>query len=273
MSRDVVCIIPARLESTRLPKKLLRTIDGKPLLQFVYENARKASLLSRVIVACDHEELKQCVESFGGEAILTGKHHTSGTERIAEVASRLACEWVVNVQGDEPLMNPETIDQVIQVLRKDPTCVMSTACVAKEDADGYRDPNVVKVTKDRSGWALYFTRSPIPYDRDGHSVRHYKHLGIYGYRRDFLVQFPLLPASTLEPLERLEQLRVIENGYRIKVVETKHDSIGVDTEKEFNRVSEILLTRGREVHRSQVGLSRAPQTHGHISGKLKGSHA
>lgn len=252
MSRgEAVCIIPARLESTRFPRKLLQIIEGKPLLQFVYERAQEAKRLKRVIVACDHEAIKECVESFGGEAVLTAADHTSGTERIAEVAKRLACEFVVNLQGDEPLMASEVIDHVIAALEKDSSCVMSTACVLKNNPEEFLNPNVVKVAKDRHGWALYFSRAPIPYDRDGHRNHYFKHLGIYGYRRDFLLQFPMLAPSPLEQRERLEQLRALENGYRIKVVETVHDSIGVDTEEDFKLVKERLISFRK------LGVSRA----------------
>lgn len=233
-------MIPARLESTRFPRKLLQTIEGKPLIQFVYENAKKAKRVDHVIVACDHEAIQNCVNSFGGEAVLTGTHHTSGTERIAEVAKNLTCEFVVNLQGDEPLMHFEVIDQVISALERDGSCVMSTACIKKDDPGEFLNPNVVKVTKDKSGWALYFSRSPIPYDRDKRAHSYFKHLGIYGYRRSFLLQLPNLPSSSLEQCEKLEQLRALENGYRIKVVETVHDSIGVDTEMDFKLVKERL---------------------------------
>ena len=244
-SKDVVCIIPARLESTRLPRKLLKTIEGKPLIQWVYENAKHASRVSRVLVACDHESIKECVESFGGEAILTRNDHKSGTERIAEVARRLAAAFIVNVQGDEPLLHAEVIDLVTTALSKDPACVMATACVRKNDLKTLNNPNVVKVTKDKDGWALYFSRAPIPYEREGSQGEYFKHLGIYGYRRDFLLHFPTLPVSSLEEREKLEQLRVLENGYRIKVIETVHDSIGVDTEEDFEMVRKQLMSLQR----------------------------
>lgn len=252
MSRTgTVCVIPARLESTRFPRKLLQTIEGKPLLQFVYENAKRAKRVERVVVACDHEAIKNCVESFGGEAVLTAAHHTSGTERIAEVARSLNCEFIVNLQGDEPLMHPETMDQVVGALQRDISCLMSTACISKNDPEEFLNPNVVKVTKDQKGWALYFSRAPIPHDRDGCSAQYFKHLGIYGYRRNFLLQFPTLPPSHLEQREKLEQLRALDNGYKIKVVETVHDSIGVDTEEDFKLVKERLISS------RQLGASRA----------------
>ncbi|MBI4368542.1 MAG: 3-deoxy-manno-octulosonate cytidylyltransferase [Candidatus Omnitrophica bacterium] len=242
---ETLCVIPARLASTRLPRKLLRAIEGKPLLEYVYENAKKAKQVDQVLVACDHPEIKSCVESFGGEAVLTAAHHQSGTERIAEVAKQRPCEFVVNLQGDEPLMHPAVMDQVVVALKRDRSCQMSTACVPKESADEFLNPNVVKVVKDQNGWAIYFSRSPIPHDRQGRGSKFFKHLGIYGYRRDFLLRFPTLPASHLEECEKLEQLRVLENGYRIKVVETVHDSIGVDTEEDFKRVREKLVSGSR----------------------------
>ena len=248
---EAVCVIPARLESTRFAKKLLRTIEDKPLLQYVYENAKKAKKIERVIVACDHESIKESVESFGGEAILTSPQHTSGTARIAEAAKKLSCEFIVNLQGDEPLMHSEVIDQVVTALQRDFSCVMSTACLSKTDPQELANPNVVKVAKDQNGWALYFSRAPIPYHRDGGPVRYFKHLGIYGYRRDFLLRFPTLLTSSLEQAEKLEQLRVLENGYRIKLVETVHDSIGVDTEEDFQLVKEHLISSHR------VGANRA----------------
>ena len=248
---ETVCMIPARLESTRFPRKLIQLIQGKPLIQYVYENAKRAKRLERVLVACDDETIKECVEGFGGEAVLTGAHHKSGTERIAEVARHLDCNFVVNLQGDEPLMHSDVVDQVVLALQRDASCVMATACIPKSDPDEFVNPNVVKVTKDENGWALYFSRSPIPHDRDGRTNRYFKHLGIYGYRRDFLLKFPRLAPSSLERVEKLEQLRALENGYRIKVVETVHDSIGVDTEEDFKVVAERLGALAK------VGVSHA----------------
>ncbi|MBI1977303.1 MAG: 3-deoxy-manno-octulosonate cytidylyltransferase [Candidatus Omnitrophica bacterium] len=238
---EAVCVIPARLESTRFPRKLLQAINGKPLLQFVYENAKCAKRIDQVIIACDHELLRKSVESFGGKAVLTATYHTSGTERIAEVARTLDCEIIVNLQGDEPLMHSDVIDQVVVALQRDPASVMSTACILKNDPEELANPNVVKLTKDRNGCALYFSRSPIPHDREGRGGSFFKHLGIYGYRRNFLLQFPTLAPSKLEQREKLEQLRALENGYRIKVVETVHDSTGVDTEADFKLVKEKLM--------------------------------
>lgn len=242
---ETVCIIPARLASARLPRKVLRELLGKPLIQYVFESALRAQGIQRVLVACDDQEIKSCVERFGGEAVLTRSSHKSGTERIAEAAEALDCERVVNVQADEPLMHGTTIEAVARALEEDPASEMSTACIAKEDAEGYRNPNVVKVTKDQNGRALYFSRAPIPFDREGRSNRYFKHLGIYGYRRDFLIRIPTLPPSELEEREKLEQLKVIENGYRIRVVEAARDSIGVDTEADFKLVEQMLAAQSR----------------------------
>jgi len=242
---NVLCVIPARLESTRLRKKLLRTIGGKPLIQFAYENAKKAKSVNRVLVACDHESIKSCVESFGGEAILTGTHHRSGTERIAEVLRKFPSEIVVNLQGDEPLMRSEVVDQVVGAIQKDAACMMSSACIRKGDPAEYINPNVVKVTKDRWGIALYFSRSPIPFDREKRVIDYFKHLGIYGFRKDFLLQFVSWGPSLLEEREKLEQLRVLENGYKIKLVETVYDSIGVDTEEDLKMVEEKLAAASK----------------------------
>ncbi len=240
---DAVCVIPARLGSTRLPRKLLRTIAGKPILQWVYEHAKQARLVSRVIVACDDESLISCVRNFGGEALMTRPDHQSGTERIAEVAAGLSCEAIVNLQADEPLMPGEVVDQVVRALREDPACQMSTACVKKDDPNEFRNPNVVKLTKDVTGRALYFSRSPIPHDRDGKRSDFLKHLGIYGYRRDFLLKFSSLAGSDLENRERLEQLKALENGICIKVVETTHDSVGIDTAEDLERVETFMTKR------------------------------
>lgn len=244
--RRAVCIIPARLESTRLPRKLLKTIGGKPLIQWVYEQARHAKKIARVLVACDHELIQKTVESFGGEAVLTSRDHKSGTERIAEAAKHLTADYIVNVQGDEPLMNPEVIDLVVDAFSGDLSCVMTTACVKQTDPADFRNPNVVKVVKDKNGVALYFSRAPIPCDRDGSHGEYFKHLGIYGYRREFLLEIPSLPNSCLEDREKLEQLKILEHGYRIRVVETVHDSIGVDTEEDLERVKQRLSERARE---------------------------
>ena len=235
------------------------------MIEHVYRRTAAARSVDAVVVATDDERIAAAVRAFGGIAMMTGSAHRTGTDRIAEVAANLSCEIVVNVQGDEPLVEPETIDAMIAPLAADPMLEMSTVCVAITDRSEYANPNVVKVVKDRAGRALYFSRSPIPhhrsggppeggpYDRDvpeggpydpavgaGFS-RPYKHLGLYGYRRTFLLKFATLPQTPLEQAESLEQLRALEHGYRIHTIETKHDSIGVDTPDDLERVRRQLL--------------------------------
>ena len=245
-----VCVIPARLESQRLPRKLIRKIDGKFLIQYVYENAKKAHKPAQVLVACDSPELKQVVESFGGEAVMTSAHHQSGTERLAEVAGSAHADVFVNLQADEPLLHASTIDDLISAMEVDRGCLMATACIRLRDEHEFQNPNVVKVVKNKKDEALYFSRAPIPHDRDKGPVDFFKHLGIYAYRRDFLLKIPGLPASDLERREKLEQLRVLDNGYSIKVLETAYDSIGVDTEEDLKKVEKIMheQTRAKASH-------------------------
>lgn len=249
----VVGVIPARLKSTRLTRKMLREVLGKTLIQRTYENAKQAASLAEVIVACDDEAVRSAVESFGGRAWLTRKDHASGTSRIAELAERLEADVVVNIQGDEPLLKPEAIDLVTEAFRTDSrrrsggaerAFHVATLAVPKEDEAEYRNPNVVKVVKDQDDFALYFSRSPIPCFRDGAFRGFLKHLGIYAYTREFLVShWNHLKPSVLEDKEKLEQLRILDNGFRIKVLVTDQDSIGVDTEEDLKRVEEVLRRR------------------------------
>ncbi len=243
---NAVCVIPARLESTRLPRKLLRTINGKAIIQHVYENAKKAKKLSRVLVACDHEELMEEVKSFGGDCMMTSPMHQSGTERLTEIAEKIQADIFINLQADEPLMDASTIDDLIASMEMDNECLMATACIRMYDEDDFRNPNVVKVVKNHKDEALYFSRAPIPHDRDKRELDFFKHLGIYAYRRDFLLQIPKLKASNLERREKLEQLRVLDNGFSIKVLETAFDSIGVDTEEDLKKVEKIMRSKEHE---------------------------
>ena len=238
-------IIPARYASTRLPGKSIRpeikTATGKYLIEHVYDQARRARNVDGVIVATDSPQIFDAVRSFGGKVEMTSERHQSGTDRIAEVASKIPCDAVVNVQGDEPEIHPEVIEQTVALLASDPQAAMSTMANPIEDETELLSPNAVKVVVDRSGYALYFSRYTIPYVRDKSgrpSVRDFrflKHVGIYGYRRDFLLTYASLPPSALEKAERLEQLRALENGYRIKVGITPHRSIGIDTFEDMNR--------------------------------------
>ena len=224
------------------------------MIEHVYRRAASARGVDAVIVATDDERIAAAVRGFGGFAALTGSAHRTGTDRIAEVAANLPCELVLNIQGDEPLVEPGTIEALIAPLAADPMLEMSTVCVAITDRADYANPNVVKVVKDRAGRALYFSRSPIPHVRGGPPEggpydggagagfsRPFKHLGLYGYRRTFLLKFATLQQTPLERAESLEQLRALEHGYRIHTVETPHDSIGVDTPEDLERVRRQLL--------------------------------
>jgi 3-deoxy-manno-octulosonate cytidylyltransferase (CMP-KDO synthetase) len=240
---EVVGIIPARLAAVRLPRKPLLDILGKPMIQWVWENAKRAKTLSEVMVATPDEEIAEVVRAFGGIAVMTSPKHRSGSERLAEVAQTLTANIIINIQGDEPLMPPENIDAVARPLIEDPALPMSSLmCPAtEEEAD---KPTVVKVVVDRTGNALYFSRAHIPYPRDpSASTVVYKHLGIYAYRREFLLHYAAMEPTPLEQMEMLEQLRVLENGYRIRMVQVEQTSIGVDTEEDLHRVRGILAQR------------------------------
>ena len=245
---QVVAIIPSRYDATRLPGKPLADIAGKPMIEHVYRRAAAARGVGAVVVATDDERIAAAVRGFGGIAMMTRAAHRTGTDRIAEVAAQLSCEIVLNVQGDEPLIEPEMIEAVIAPLAADPMLEMSTVCVAITDRADYDNPNVVKVVKDRAGRALYFSRSPIPHfpipDPESR-IPAYKHIGLYGYHRTFLLKFATLAQTPLERAESLEQLRAIEHGYRIHTVETRHDSIGVDTPEDLERVRQLLAVPAR----------------------------
>jgi 3-deoxy-manno-octulosonate cytidylyltransferase (CMP-KDO synthetase) len=234
-------VIPARYGAQRFPGKPLAMIAGKPLVQHVYERAAAAKLLDKVIVATEDTRILEAVEAFGGDAMLTSADCATGTDRVAEVARAIDCELVLNIQGDEPLMRPEMIDQLAEGMMADGSCVMGTLARKIKAADQLANPNVVKVVLGRTGNALYFSRSQIPFVREaGETTTFYKHLGIYAYWRDFLMTFVSLPASELEKAEKLEQLRALESGYAIRVWITPHDSIGVDRPDDVKLVEEIL---------------------------------
>jgi 3-deoxy-manno-octulosonate cytidylyltransferase (CMP-KDO synthetase) len=238
-----VAVIPARYDSTRLPGKPLVQLAGKPMVQRVYERARMAKNISRVIVATDDQRILDAVRSFDGEAMLTRRDHRSGTERIAEIAAHVEAEVFVNVQGDEPLIEPSAIDTAVEALTSDESVSVSTICVPIRNPSDIMDPNIVKVVLDFDGNALYFSRAPIPWVRDEGAkihARHFKHLGLYVFRREALLEFPTLPPGELERLEQLEQLRFLENGYRIRVAETEFDSVSVDIPADVQRVEALL---------------------------------
>jgi 3-deoxy-manno-octulosonate cytidylyltransferase (CMP-KDO synthetase) len=234
-----VVVIPARYASTRLPCKLIlpevKSVTGRYIIEHVYQNVKQARLIHKVIVATDNQLIYDIVKGFGGEAEMTSVSHTSGTDRIAEVAERLDADVIVNVQGDEPEMNAVMVDQVINTLVEDKTAVMATLAHKIKDAAELANPNVVKVVLDNSGYALYFSRSQIPYVRDSRDpfnepgITFLKHVGIYAYQRDFLLKYPGLPVSSLEHVEKLEQLRALSNGYKIKVAITRYTTRGIDT--------------------------------------------
>lgn len=236
-----VAIIPARLASTRLPRKMLREIAAKPLVGWVYEAVRSSSLLAEVIVATDSSEILETCRRHGWNAQLTASSHRSGTERVHEISNSLSADVYLNIQGDEPLVRPEQIATLIGVMN-DPNVqvgTVKTPCSTEEISN----PNAVKVVTAPDGKALYFSRATIPFDRDRTHPRYYKHLGLYAYRKPALDRFVSWPESGLEKTERLEQLRFLENGISIHVAETPFDSIGVDTEEDLHRVAEILQKR------------------------------
>ena len=236
-----IAVLPARLGSTRLPRKMLREIAGKQLIGVVYEAVRSSPLLAEVIIATDSEEIMKVCREHDWKAQMTSPAHRSGTERVHEVSGHETADVYVNVQGDEPLIRREHIATLLQVM-ENPEAQVGTLMTPAADAD-IPNPNAVKVVTDLSGRALYFSRATIPFNRDGAQPRYFKHLGLYAYRKDALDRFVRLPESSLEKSERLEQLRFLENGIRIFVGETSHDSIGVDTEEDLQRVIKILRRR------------------------------
>ena len=240
---NVVCIIPSRYASTRLPGKPLLDIAGKPMIQHVVERVRQARRSSRIIVATDDERIAEVVRSFGGEARMTSADHPTGTDRLAEVAETLPeMDLILNIQGDEPLIPPQAIDELIAVFDDCPELPMATLMTPMTETET-NNPAAVKVVVSLDGHALYFSRSLIPYPRNrGPERRCFKHIGVYAYRRDFLLRFAALPPSPLEVTESLEQLRALENGYRIRVIETPFRSIGVDTLADLEEVRNLFRT-------------------------------
>jgi len=236
-----IAVIPARLASTRLPRKMLREIAGTPLIGAVYEAVRSSPLLADVIVATDSEEIMAVCRKHSWNAQMTSTAHRSGTERVHEISQRVAADIYINVQGDEPLVRPEHMAALIRVM-ENPAAEVGTVMTPAAEID-IPNPNAVKVVTDLNGRALYFSRAIIPFDRDGLQPRYFKHLGLYAYRKAALDRFVALPESSLEKSERLEQLRFLENGISIFVGETPFDSVGVDTEEDLQRVIEILKRR------------------------------
>lgn len=249
----IVAVIPARWRSTRLKGKILADINGKPMIQHVWERVKRAHEVDEVIVAADKERVLKVVESFGGKAVFTSPEQPSGTDRLAEVANAVDGDVFINIQADEPLVHPLMVDDLAQVFEYERNIQMATLIKRIHKKSEITDPNIVKCVVDRKGFALYFSRSPIPYFRGGSvdesggkpesediSGRYFKHIGLYAYTKDFLFTYTNLPKSTLEIEEKLEQLRVLEHGYKIKTVETRYDTIGVDTQEDLERVRGIL---------------------------------
>ena len=240
----VIGVIPARYHSTRLEGKPLADIHGRPMIQWVYENVKRARNLDDLRVATDDARIFEAVERFGGKAVLTSGDHTTGTDRIAEVVKDMDVEVVINIQGDEPFVTPTMINEVAAPLLADRDIPMSTLMHEIDEAE-FRNPNNVKVVTDALGFALYFSRSPIPYPRNRGGQRAFGHIGIYGYRKDFLLKLTEMSPTPLEKTESLEQLRVIENGFRIKVVETTaadYIPISVDTGEDLERARKLLAS-------------------------------
>jgi len=241
---NAIGVIPARLGSTRLAQKVLLDICGKPMIQHVWESAKKTKMLDDVIIATDDEKVADVAKRFKAKVVLTSIDHNSGTDRVIEVVNPLDVKVVVNIQGDEPLIHPSMINALVLALLDNPDLVMATLAKKITDENDIHDPNIVKVALDKYDFALYFSRSAIPYNREPKAgfltQSHYKHIGIYAYTKDFLFTFMNMPQSKLENIEKLEQLRVLENGYKIKVIETKFQTKSVDIEADLDVVKGLL---------------------------------
>jgi 3-deoxy-manno-octulosonate cytidylyltransferase (CMP-KDO synthetase) len=243
----IIGVIPARYGATRFPGKALADICGKPMIQHVYERTIQVSCFDQVIVATDDVRIQQAVTVFGGNARMTSTQHTTGTDRLAEVAQSLDADIVVNIQGDEPLIHPVMIEQAIQPLLDDPDVAIGTLKHVIESPEELLNPNVTKVVTDQSDRAIYFSRSPIPYlkgknirEEGFHEFTFYRHIGLYAYRREFLLTFTGLAHTPLESVEGLEQLRALEHGYIIKVIETPYESIGVDVPEDVEKIVKLM---------------------------------
>ena len=238
----ILGVIPARYGSVRLPGKALAKICGKPMIQHVWEGAKKAARLDRLIVATDDRRIADAVKSFGGEAVMTAPELPSGTDRVWAAAKGTPADIILNIQGDEPMLQPALVDQLVKAMVEEPAAGMATPRRAMKTADGYTQRSVVKVVTDEKGWALYFSRSPLPACKADHQVPSvwYKHLGFYAYRRAVLEQFVQWPPSSLELTEGLEQLRALEHGVRIKLIDSPQDTVAVDTAEDLERVEKIL---------------------------------
>ena len=251
--RKILGVIPARYASSRFPGKALARLDSRTMLEHVYERVSMARYLSGIVIATDDERIFDAARGFGARVRMTRPEHASGTDRAAEIASAFEdVELVVNIQGDEPLIDPNAIDAAVIPLLEEPAIAMGTLKKRIEDPAELIDPNVVKVVTDRFENAIYFSRATIPFSRDGENVPVFKHIGLYVYRRDFLLRYSELPMGPLEQIERLEQLRALENGFKIRVVETDYESLGVDTPADLERVR-ALIQAGQAAVRHEAG--------------------
>lgn len=236
MKKGIV-VIPARYHSTRFPGKPLALLKGKPIVQHVWERATRARNIEKIIVATDHEEIFRRIKEFGGECVLTSPHLKSGTDRVAEVVKEIDFEIIVNVQGDEPMIEPVLVDRIVETLNNKGVPMVSVYEIW-EDEKAFFNPNIVKVVLDKDSFAIYFSRSPIPYSKN--SGKFFRHVGIYGYKKDTLLQLISLPQSSLEIKEGLEQLRALENGIKIKMIESNGVTLGIDTLDDLKEVERIL---------------------------------
>lgn len=242
MSGKIAIIIPARYGSTRLPAKALIEVEGKPIIQYVWEKAKASKLANEVIIATDHEAILEACGKFGANAMMTSVEHKCGSDRIAEVAQkRPDIEYIINVQGDEPLITPESIDSCISALLTNEDADVSTLIRVIESEDELNNPNVVKCVKNLAGYAMYFSRSKVPYERNIENHEFYGHMGIYGYKRDALFKMTSLPQTSLEKTESLEQLRVLDNGMKIITAVVKDNAVGIDTAEDVERFKSKLL--------------------------------
>ena len=242
----ILGVIPARLHSSRLPRKVLREIRGVPMVVQVFRQVRTSPLLSDVLVATDSEEVVEVCHAHHVPAVMTRANHASGTDRLWEVSRPRSADVYVNIQGDEPLIDPGTIDAVVAEMLEDDSIQIATPCTAITQGNDVMEPNIVKVVRDFDGNCLYFSRAPIPWVRDTKAAaapHHWKHVGLYAFRREALLEFPTLPPGELEAVEQLEQLRWLENGFRIRGVETDYDAISVDVPADIQRVEKILQER------------------------------
>ncbi|HPO14912.1 MAG TPA: 3-deoxy-manno-octulosonate cytidylyltransferase [Candidatus Hydrogenedentes bacterium] len=247
----ILAVVPARYASTRFPGKIIAPLLGKPLVVHTFERACQASLVTETLIATDDPIVVEAVKPYNVPVMLTRADHQSGTDRIAEVVEKHPADIIVNVQGDEPLIDRNTIDEAIRPLLERPEVMMTTARRLITDPEDVENPNVVKVVCDTRGDALYFSRWPIPYirdetDRGREPFCHWQHIGLYVYRRDFLLQYAKMPLTPLEKLEKLEQLRALENGYKIAVIDTDYEALGVDTKEDLVRVEAVLQAKLKE---------------------------